>query len=364
MSLLTNGIAAGTEFRPVVAPAREDVDAAADFVAFAEVRNAVNREIAGHDDFAMTPAALLPHVTSSEYETSLLWLVLHDGRPVGRLVIDLPQEPGSTVAFFFIDVLREAHGLGIRSAAYDIVERVARTHGRTVLQSWVMHPDTAGPRLTPPTGFGSVPADESAARFLLERGFALEQIERISAFDLTTGWDLVERLRDEARAAATSYRTVSWFAPTPPEFVDGYGWMKSRMITDAPAAGLEFDEEVWDAARVAHHDGLYTGRTMHVVAAQHLETGELCAFNELVLGPDPAAASHQEDTLVLAAHRGHRLGLLVKCENLLAWRGIAPDSPRIITYNAEENRPMLDINEAVGYAPIAYEGAWKKTLVD
>ena len=69
------------------------------------------------------------------------------------------------------------------------------------------------------------------------------------------------------------------------------------------------------------------GRHMLVTAAQHVETGALCAFNELVIGKDRTAASHQEDTLVLKEHRGHRLGMLVKCAGLLAWRDVAPESP-------------------------------------
>jgi len=121
---------------------------------------------------------------------------------------------------------------------------------------------------------------------------------------------------------------------------------------------------VWDAARVAEHERPYleAGRTLHVTAAQHVATGELSAFNELVIGADRAQATHQEDTLVLAAHRGHRLGMLVKCAALREWRTIAPDSPRVITYNAEENRPMLDINERIGFTPVAHNGAWKKIL--
>jgi hypothetical protein len=138
------------------------------------------------------------------------------------------------------------------------------------------------------------------------------------------------------------------------------------MSTDAPSAALEFAEEAWDAARIAEHDARYTssGRTIQVTAAQHIETGELCAFNELVIGKDRTEPSHQEDTLVLKEHRGHKLGTLVKCAGLLSWRDVAPASARVITYNAEENRPMLDINEAIGFAPIAYVGAWKKVLDD
>lgn len=356
-------IPAGVEFRLIAIPASIDAPDAADLVEMVRVRNLVYREINGHDDDSIAPEELLPVMQPSQYELRFVWLVLLDGHAVGRVGVDIPLEDGSKVAFWRIELLRASWNRGIGSAGHELVERVAREHGRSVLQSWAAHPDAPGPRLTPPTGFGSVPADH-AATFYLHHGYALEQVERNSALDLKTAAPRLEALLAQAVAASTGYRVVQWMLPTPAEFVAGYGWMKSRMITDAPAAAMEFDEEVWDAARLARHEAMYldAGRPMQVTAAQHIATGELCAFNELVIGKDRTEATHQEDTLVLKEHRGHRLGLLVKCAALLSWRDFAPESPRVLTYNAEENRPMLDINEAMGFVPIAYEGAWKKVL--
>ncbi|MBD8024451.1 GNAT family N-acetyltransferase [Microbacterium gallinarum] len=351
------------EFRPLIVPESIDAPDAADFLEMTRVRNIVYREISGHGDHSIPADELLPHFQPNDYERRHMWLIIEDGAVIGRAGCDLPLENDSKVAFWLIELLRESWGRGVGSAAYDLLERFARENGRNVLQAWAEHPAADGPRLAPPTGFGDIPEDHGA-RFFQRHGYTLEQVERCSAFDLKAPFDTVERLLAESQAAASEYRVVQWFAPTPPEFVDGYAWMKSRMVTDAPSAGLEFDEESWDAARIAEHDSKYTdsGRTIQVTAAQHIATGELCAFNELVVGKDRTEASHQEDTLVLKEHRGHKLGTLVKCAGLLSWRDIAPDSPRVITYNAEENRPMLDINEAIGFVPISYEGAWKKVL--
>jgi RimJ/RimL family protein N-acetyltransferase len=352
------------EIRPVVAPASVDDADAADFVRTVEVRNRVYREISGHGDHTMTPAEILPIYREDPNERRLLWLVLHEGRPVGRLGLDIPLEAGSRTAYALIELVRDAWSRGIGTAANELLERTARDAGRTILQTWVEHPAAEGEQLTPPTGFGAVPRDH-AARFLLRHGYALEQVVRMSAYDLPGSREALLAHAERARKAASGYRVVQWELPTPDEYVDGYAWMKSRMSTDAPSAGLETDEEVWDATRLREHDAKYLdgGRRMLVTAAQHEATGELCAFNELVIGPDPATASHQDDTLVLGTHRGHRLGMLVKAKGLLAWRDLVPHSPRVITYNAEENRPMLDINEALGFTPRTYEGAWKKVLV-
>lgn len=353
------------EFRPLVIPESVDAPDAADFREMVRVRNLVYREISGHDDGAMAADELLPHLQPDDYRLMNMWLATDSGRVVGRVGVEIPLQEGSKVAFWFIELLREVWGRGIGSAAYEIVERTAREHGRTVLQAWAEHPAADGPRLAPPTGFGEIPEDH-AARFFQRKGYTLEQVERNSILDLAGSFDEIERLLAEAEAASPEYRVVQWFPPTPAEYADGYAWMKSRMNTDAPAAGLEFDEEPWDAARVAKHDAKSTdgGRLIQVTAAQHIESGELCAFNELSIGKDRTEASQQEDTLVLKEHRGHKLGMRVKCAGLLTWRALAPDSPRVVTYNAEENRPMLDINEAIGFVPLAYEGAWKKVLDD
>lgn len=360
---MTTTSVTGLQLRTLVIPQSIHAPDATDFIEMVAVRNRIYEEISGHGDEAITAAELLPHYQPDPHELRIMWVIVLDGRVVGRAGIDLPQEAGSRIAFWQVELLREAWGRGIGTAAYALVERTAREHGRSILQSWASHPEADGPHLDAPTGFGSIP-DDHAARFYRRHGYALEQVERNSAFDLTGSYDGVRRLLSEATAAAEGYRVVQWSPPTPAEYAEGYAWMKSRMSTDAPAADMEFDEETWDAGRIAVHDARYTdsGRLLLVTAAQHIATGELCAFNEIAVGADRREASHQEDTLVLKEHRGHRLGTLVKCAGLLAWRDLVPESPRVLTYNAEENRPMLDINEALGFAPIAYGGAWKKVL--
>ncbi|MGN8552760.1 UNVERIFIED_CONTAM: GNAT family N-acetyltransferase [Microbacterium sp. SLM126] len=351
--------------RRVIVP--DDIAApdAADFIAMAELRNDVARERTGHDLLAYAPAELLPGWQNQEDSAGEAWLVFRGEEAIARFYIERPMEDGSEVADMGLDV-RAAHWEpGLVDEGFRFVEEAARTHGRRILQTWTFHrPDDDLPALASPTGFGSIPRDDYAEAFLAH-GYALEQVERNSALDLRGGGATIERLHAEALAAASDrYRLVSWTLPTPDHLVPGYAWLMSRMSTDAPSAGMVWDEETWDAARLRRYEKevLDGGRFGHIVAAEHIDSGTLVAFNELFVDGDRAGVTEQNATLVLREHRGHRLGMLVKAANLLAWRELVPDSAQVTTFNAEENRPMLDINEALGFVAVSYAGAWKKTL--
>ncbi|KJL17303.1 Acetyltransferase (GNAT) family protein [Microbacterium azadirachtae] len=356
----------GATLHPLVLPARADAGRDGALLAYADVRNRCLEEASGRDDDAFSAEELLPLLTSDSHTTRRQWRILHGERTVGVVVFTVLHDDGGATAVSVISVLKQAQGRGIGTAVAAHLEHLARTEGVRTLQVWTEHVPTEDPVLVPPTGFGSIPRDHTS-RFLLAQGWTLEQVDRVSEYRWSTGDDQMPALRaqyETAQAAATGYRVVQWLLPTPDERLAGYAWMKSRMSTDAPDADMGSPEETWDADRVREQDErwLDMGYTVQVTAAEHIATGELCAYNELSLKGADDSVTEQNDTLVLAEHRGHRLGLLVKTAGLLSWHEGHPRSTRVITYNAEENRPMLSINEQIGFVPIGYGGAWKKAL--
>lgn len=345
-------------------PASVDAPDAADFLAVVALNNAVCLQESGVPDLSSTADEMLAQWRDTTDGVQRIFVVREAGAIVGAASFSYATaEP--TSADVDILLLPDRWGHGIEDAILDRAEAETRALGRRVLQAWTLHrAGSDAERLEPATGWGRVPATPHS-RTLQAHGFTLEQVERNSAFDLSGSMDAVTAAFDEARAAAgPDYRVVEWTIPTPPQWRDGYAWALSRMSTDAPSGNLEVDEEVWDAARIERRDARFVagGQTVSVTAIEHVPTGTIAAFNELVISAEPEDVTHQYCTLVLKEHRGHRLGMLVKCANLLRWPEIAPRSPKVSTFNAEENRPMLDINEALGFVPVSYAGAWQKRL--
>ncbi len=354
---------AGFTIEPLAIPDSLDGPGGADFTAAVDARNAA--EVAGYGtpEVAYPAAELLPFWHDS-HEPKASWVARVDGRIMARATHEW-QLDDETVGWMDLKVHPDAEGLGIGRALAEVIEEHARSLGRKRLITYAVSPDGPGERLVPPTGAGSVPLANREVRFLLARGWRLEQIARASRFPLPIdAADVAARRAEAERHAGGAYRIHTWTGPTPERWIADQAVLFTRMSTEEPTAGLESPEDPWDEDRVREYDALQAGgpRDLLTAAAEDVASGTLAAFTQLGVPADVERPVTQEDTLVLREHRGHRLGMLLKVANLQYLEQTAPGHPCVLTWNAEENRAMLDVNEAVGFVPIAYEGAWRLDL--
>lgn len=343
-------------------PATLDEPGGAEFARATEVGNAVLTERYGTDEFNCEAAEELPFY-HDVFQPHRLLLARVDGVIVGRGIVETGVGDDADTSWVNVDVLPDYRGRGIGTALAEGVEALAREFGSRKAISYIAVPDATGERLPSPTGVGSIPADDFCVRFLLARGYRLEQIERGSRVALPVA-DLKARLAAALATTGADYRLHHWVDATPEAWREDIAVLGNRMSTDAPSAGLEEPEEEWTVERVIAADerNLASPRTRLVTVVEHVPSGRLVGFTVFSVPPQTHRSVSQYATLVLREHRGHGLGMLLKVANLDHLARVAPGHPSITTFNAEENRHMLSINEALGFAPLASEGAFRKDL--
>jgi GNAT superfamily N-acetyltransferase len=339
--------------------------AARDFEQSAEARNAAEAFVCGTNELSFPAEELLPGWQPSPHEPRRLFGARLEGRIVARGCYETRAEgDASNTAWLQVQVHPDATGRGIGRALADTVEAVAAEEGRQQIHVYAGSRPAPGPRLEPPTGFGSLPAGGREVRFLLARGYSLGQIMRGSRLPLPVDPVLLAERRAAAEYRADGYRVHHWEAIAPDEWLDDLAMLATRMSTDAPSGGLDEAEDVWtpERWRDAERKQEDSPRVTLYGAVEHVASGRLVGYTELSVPPDTARPTDQGDTIVMREHRGHRLGMLLKVANIQYLTERYPGHPSITTFNAEENRHMLDVNEAVGFVPFTYEGAWQKKI--
>lgn len=96
--------------------------------------------------------------------------------------------------------------------------------------------------------------------------------------------------------------------------------------------------------------------------AVHEASGRLAAWSMLSLDANTTRHAWQQITIVDPDHRGHRLGLFTKIENLEHALAHEPGLRTIDTYNAAENAHMIAINEQLGFRPAAGSTDWQLAI--
>ncbi len=239
-----------------------------------------------------------------------------------------------------------------RALATDI-ERRAREDGRTVINAIT----------DVPVGLPGVHPSEP---FALAMGYEVQHSGNRRSLRVPMPGDLVERLRHNVATArgADEYRIVRLRGLWPDEFVEDQCILERAMSTDQPQGDSQAEEEVWDAARVAEAHELHTsqGLVSLVAAAQHSESGRLVAYSRVVISERRPNEAWQWATIVLAAHRGHRLGLAAKMANIDFLAEELPTARKVITSNAGTNAPMIAVNDVMGFEIDANGAFWQRAL--
>jgi len=157
------------------------------------------------------------------------------------------------------------------------------------------------------------------------------------------------RLHAQAEAAAGGYSLIRWEGHVPERYLGQLARLAQAM-NDAPRDAGE-DGQHWDVARVREHMDRVAaqGLRYYTVAARWDRTGELAGLTQLGIDPLRPAYGFQEVTVVAQRHRGHRLGLLIKVAMVDMLARHEPLLERIFTGNADSNRHMLAINDALGF---------------
>jgi GNAT superfamily N-acetyltransferase len=280
------------------------------------------------------------------------WLARVDGRLAGILVLGMRLTDNTDIT-----VIRELavhpdyrrQGVGTLLWRHAIAQSLAAGRHRLLVET------------TRPLDRDCDPGEEfvtatGAARVTMETG------HQLAIADLDEA-GLRGRLAS-AEAASSDYSLVRWAGPTPEAFVDGMARMAARMTTDVPMDDLDWQPEVWDAERVRSRDAIAVIRETrsYTTAARHDPTGELAGYTSIDLPAGNHAFGWQEATLVVPGHRGHRLGLRLKIENLAHVLRHEPALEIVETANADVNDHMIAINRVLGFRPIARHSEWELKL--
>ncbi|MRX45145.1 GNAT family N-acetyltransferase [Agromyces kandeliae] len=362
----------GAEVREIRLSTATDATAPSELDAYAALIRRLDLERLGTDELARPVPELLREFADDPYRAHVPLGAFDGGTLVGMAELEWERDDDARTAYLvMLGVAPDRRRQDIGSALLAHAERVASDAGRPTLVLSADHgaghgtdpadgtAPSPGGVLRAPQGDATIPADDPAVRFARAHGYALGQLDRVSVLDVAgRAAEFAARLAD--LAAPDPYRVRTWVDRAPDDLVDSLAVAHERMSVDAPSGAIAYELEHWDADRVRDEErrSLAKGRTT-LTAAAVAPDGAVAGFTVLSLLADSPAVE-QWDTIVLAAHRGHRLGMRLKLENLLLLQAADASRERVYTWNADENEHMLAINLDLGFRPFALESVWQR----
>ncbi|MCX5284703.1 GNAT family N-acetyltransferase [Streptomyces sp. NBC_00198] len=276
------------------------------------------------------------------------WVVRHEGRGdrvVGALRLALPD--GADVAR--VDQLLvhpELRRRGIGRALYGRAAELAAGHGRSVLSGTVVEALPGGPeRDAAPAAFAAaVGARRAAAPAGVHQWL-----------DLGVHDPLASGVPD----VPPGYALVTWGTITPDAYAVPVSMLEQSLGDESFDEDEAADQEVATSyAREFETMRVGRGRKAYHTGVLHEASGRLAGYTSVSKTTGNPAYALQGMTVVHRAHRGHRLGTLLKLANLAYVLRHEPAVRLIETANAEDNTAMIAVNADLGFTPADRWTTW------
>lgn len=277
----------------------------------------------------------------SQIERRVVWA---DGRIVADLNVHMPTLDNRHFAGLGISVHPEFRRRGFGRTLAETGIDIARRAGRGTISGSTSTTWANGPKRS-----------DAGVEFAKAMGFEPVYTEVIRRADIAAmDRDVEQRYYDQARAKSAGYETIAWTGRVPEELLPGVAEINSTFLDEAPLGGLDVEAENIDVDRVRTNDDLSIKRGIFMcgVVARHIESGQIVANTAIGVHTEPGDQAGQWITIVSPRHRGRRLGMLIKIENLRQLRAERPQVRAIWTGNAHNNAHMIAINEDLGFRPV------------
>ncbi|RAN97780.1 hypothetical protein GAR05_03306 [Micromonospora saelicesensis] len=287
--------------------------------------------------------------------TRTLWALARlDGVPAGFLQLDLPQLDNTDNATVELKVRPELRRRGVGRALHEYGVRLLREHGRKRVVGLTVSALPGGPARNVAGAAFAASTGAQAALVEVRRRLEIAEIDRVA----------LRAALVEAQPRAEGYRSVCWQGATPEEYLTDIAYLDGRLMMDAPLGDMQWEPEQVDAERIRGTDRALEakGRRRYHLGMRHEASGRLVAWTLLEVGASADWHAFQQITIVDPAHRGHRLGLIAKAENLHHLLTHEPAVRSIDTINAASNSYMVAINEQLGFRPVDSWTDWQLTL--
>lgn len=267
-----------------------------------------------------------PQIQAGE---QLVWTAHRDDRLVARAIVTLPADGNEQLALVRLHVHPDVRRQGIGTEFFHALEPMLRARGRTRAEGWNLTPSGPGESWAQGLGFRIVHT-------------AVLQIMELSEVDRRR-WDI---------AVPAGYWLMRWVGAAPESLVSAYAKARAA-IGDAPLGESEFGASDWSVDRVRRIEASYRERGIeHRTVVAVSSAGEVVGLTELEARPLLPERLHQGDTAVLAAHRGHGLGLAMKSEMLRWFTTDRPGVAQIWTGTGAANTHMIAVNHRLGFATV------------